>query len=168
MLYFSVMADTIFDDFALERTIKEQFGVLIEVDKVIVNRVPVSHTATAIVFLTNKKQLFAYIAAQSNLTLGDVKKIASRMGVKPEQYLPPKGQPSYFDDIGRDRFRSVFPGRGHITSEDLVYYRTLAPYNPALIQIREIPEGVIRQFDTDAQGNWRTAVKFAYRRIKTS
>lgn len=90
------------------------------------------------------------------------------MGMKPEGYIPPKGHPNYFDEIGRERFRAVFPGRTHVTSDDLVYYRTLAPYNPALIRIREIPEGVIKQFDTDAQGNWRPAARFAYRRIPTS
>lgn len=162
------MTDSLFDDFALERTIKDQFGLGVDIDKVIANRIPVSHTATASVLLTSKKQLFAYISAQSNLTLGDVKKTVSRMGLKAEQYVAPKGRPTYFDDIGRDRFRSVFPGRGHIMPEDLVYYRTLAPYNPALVQIKEIPDGIIKQYDTDAQGNWRPAVKFAYRRIKTS
>jgi hypothetical protein len=162
------MTDSIFDDFALERTIKEKFGVALQVDSVIVDRVPVSHTATATVFLTEKKQLFTFISAQSKLNLGDVKKLVSRMGLKPELYVPPKGQPNYFDDFGAERFRAVFPGRAHITSDDLIYYRTLVPYNPALIQIREIPEGIIKQFDTDAQGNWRPAARFAYRRIKTS
>lgn len=162
------MSDTIFDEFALERTVRDKFGVAVEINKVIADRVPVSHTAKASVFLTEKKQLFCFVAAQSNLTLGDVKKIVSRMGMKPEGYIPPKGHPNYFDEIGRERFRAVFPGRTHVTSDDLVYYRTLAPYNPALIRIREIPEGVIKQFDTDAQGNWRPAARFAYRRIPTS
>ena len=90
------------------------------------------------------------------------------MGLKAELYVPPKGQPNYFDDIGRERVRAVFPGKTVITETDLIYYRTLAPYNPALVQIHEVIDGEIRQFDTDAHGQWRTAVKFAYRRIKTS
>jgi hypothetical protein len=102
------------------------------------------------------------------LTLGDIKKIVSRMGLKPELFVPPKGRQDYFDEVGRQHVRAVFPGRTHITETDLVYYRTLAPYNPALVQIREIPTGEIRQFDTDAHGDWRVAVRFAYRRIKTS
>lgn len=162
------MNESIYDDLALEEIAKKQFGLDIDIDKAIVRQIPISHTATATVFLTKKKQLFAYISAQSNLTLGDVKKLVSRMGLKPELYVPPKGHQNYFDDIGREHFRSVFPGRTQITAEDLVYYRTLAPYSPALIQIREIPDGEIRQFDTDAYGNWRVAARFAYRRIKTS
>ena len=33
-------------------------------------------------FLTKKKQLYAYVNGQSKLVLGDVKKIVSRMGLK--------------------------------------------------------------------------------------
>ncbi len=162
------MNDMIYDDLALEQTAKKQFGLDLDVDKVIVRQVPVSRTAVATVYLTKKKQLFVHISAQSNLTLGDVKKLVTRMGLKAELFLPPKGQPNYFEDIGREHFRAVFPGRGHIVPSDLIYYRTLAAYNPALVQINEILDGEIRQFDTDAHGNWRTAAKFAYRRIKTS
>lgn len=162
------MNDSIYDDLALEQIAKKQFGLNLDIDKVIVRQVPVSRTATATVFLTAKKQLFAYIAAQSNTNLGDIKKILTRMGLKAELFIPPKGQPNYFDDIGREHFRAIFPGRGHIMPNDLIYYRTLASYNPALVQINEIPTGEIRQFDTDAHGNWRAAAKFAYRRIKTS
>ncbi len=162
------MNDSIYDDLALEQIAKKQFGVLVDIDKVIVRQVPVSRTAQATVFLTKKKQLFAYVSAQSKLTLGDVKKIVARMGLKAELYIPPKGQPNYFDDIGREHVKAVFPGKAQITATDLIYYRTLAPYNPALIQIHEVQDGEIRQHDTDARSGWRTAAKFAYRRIKTS
>lgn len=155
-------------DIALEQVAKNIFGLRLDIDKVIVRQAPVSRTATASVYLTTKKQLFCCIAGQTNLSLGDVKKIISRMGLKAELYVPPKGRPHYFDDIGKRHFQAVFPGRLHITSDDLTYYRTLAPYNPALVQINEIPTGEIYQFDTDARGHWRTSVKFTYRRIKTS
>ena len=158
----------IYDDLAIEQIAKKQFGITVEIDKVIVRQVPVSRTAHATVFLTKKKQLYAYVSGQSKLVLGDVKKIMSRMGLKAELYVPPKGQPNYFDDIGREHVRAVFPGKATITANDLIYYRTLAPYNPALVQIHEVDSGEIKQFDTDAAGNWRVAARFAYRRIKTS
>ncbi len=158
----------IYDDLALEQIAKKQFGVSLEIDQVIVRQVPVSRTTHATVFLTKKKQLYAYVNGQSKLVLGDVKKIVSRMGLKAELYIPPKGQPNYFDDIGREHVRAVFPGKSVITANDLVYYRTLAPYNPALVQVQEVLTGEIKQFDTDAAGDWRVAAKFAYRRIKTS
>lgn len=156
------------DDAALEALIKKQFGLVLDIESVIARQIPVSATAKAIIFLTRKKQLYCFIFAQSNLVLADVKKVLHRVGLKPEQYLPPRGRSNYFEEIGRARFLTVFPGRSHITSDDLTYYRTLAPYNPALIQIAEIPDGIIRQYDTDARGSWRPSVRFAYRRIKTS
>ena len=82
--------------------------------------------------------------------------------------MPPKGQPNYFDEIGKQKFRAVFPGRHNPSLDDIRYYRTLAPYNPALIQIHEVKNGEVYQFDTDASGNWRVGARFAYRRIKTS
>lgn len=162
------MNNEIFDDLALEKIAKARFGLDIDIAQVIVRQIPVSHTVQATVFLTTKKQLFAFVSGHSKLLLSDVKKIVTRMGLKPELYLPPKGQTDYFDEIGREKFRQVFPGRDHITPEDILFYRTLAPYNPALIQILEVKNGEILKFDTDAASGWRVAAKFAYRRIKTS
>lgn len=157
-----------YDELAMERAIKERFGVDADIRQAIVFRVPVSHTAEATVFLTAKKQLLVYITGKSKLLLGDIRKIVSRMGLKPDVYIPPKGRPSYFDEIGRSKFREVFPGLRNINDSDIIFYRTLAPYNPALVLISEVKDGHIYQFDSDATTNWRVAAKFAYRRIKTS
>lgn len=162
------MSDEIYDGIALERFAKEKFGLDIVVDTLIASQIPVSHTGEATVFLTTKKQLFVYVDAKSKLVLADIKKIITRMGLKAELFLPPRGELNYFDEVGRRKFREVFPGRGHITEQDLIFYRTLAPYNPALVQISEVVGGEIRQFDTDASSGWRTATKFTYRRIRTS
>lgn len=157
-----------YDDLALERAVKEKFGVPADVDTVIARRVDVSRTAKATVFLTKKKQLLLYIEASSPLLFADVKKMVSRMGLKAEWYVPPKGQPHYFDEIGRAKFSEVFPGRHVITDEDIIFYKTLAPYNPALVMISEVKNGEIYQFDADSRDGWRVAAKFAYRRIRTS
>ena len=162
------MNDEIYNDMALERICKDRFGVDVDVDQLIVRQVEVSRVATATVFLTKKKQLFVYIDGHSKLLLSDVKKIVSRMGLKAELYFPPKGQPDYFDLIGREKFREVFPGRGSITDDDVIFYRTLAPYNPALVLINEVKAGEIYCYDSDTRGGWRVAARFAYRRIKTS
>lgn len=90
------------------------------------------------------------------------------MGLKAELYLPPRGRTDYFDQIGRKKFNEVFPGRNIVAKQDILFYRTLAPYNPALILIEEVKNGEIRGYDSDASTGWRTLVKFAYRRIKTS
>lgn len=162
------MSNQIYDDMALEQIAKEKFGLDIEVRQTITGNIPISHTGTASVFMTTKKQLFAYVSAQSKLTLADVTKIIGRMGLKAELYVPPRGQPDYFSEIGRTKFRQVYPGRTNITEDDIRFYKTLSPYNPALVQIKEVKNGEINQFDVDASGSWRVAAKFAYRRIKTS
>ena len=89
------------------------------------------------------------------------------MGLKAEGYLPPKNQPKYFDQVGEHKFREVFPGRKNINNEDLRFYRTLVPYNPALVLICEVKNGFVYQFDSDSTSKWRVAAKFAYKRIKT-
>ncbi len=156
-----------YDDIALEQQAKELFGMILDVDHVIVRAVPVSHVAKATLYLTKKKQLMLHVTGNSKLLLGDITKIANRMGLVPELYFPPINKPDYFDEIGRKKFKEVFPSRPKPSAEDIIYYSTLAPYNPALLQISEVKNGEIKQFDTDASGSWRVAAKFAYRRIKT-
>lgn len=162
------MNDQVYDDFALEKNMKAQFGVSAEVDSVIARRIPVSRTAHATLFLTKKKQLFLSIDSQSKLLLSDVQKIVSRVGLKAELYMPPKNRPHYFDEVGTQKFREVFPGRSRISAEDIAFYRTLTPYSPALVLISEVKNGVINQYDSDSSGQWRLNTKFSYRRIKTS
>ena len=160
------MNESVYDDMALEEISKNRFGMHVDIDHVIVRAAPVSRVARATLFLTTKKQLMLYVTGTSKLLLADMQKIVSRMGLTAELYIPPKNQPNYFDEIGREKFKVVFPGRSAPSKTDLQYYRTLAPYNPALIQIAEVKNGEIKQFDTDAKGEWRVTAKFAYRRIK--
>ena len=161
------MNDKMYDDLALEKVVRAQFGIAVAVDSVIARQIPVSRTAEATLFLTEKKQLFLYISSQSKLLFADVQKIVSRVGLKAEQYLPPKGRPQYFDEIGTKKFQEVFPGRTHVTPQDIAFYRTLTPYSPALILISEVKAGIIYQFDSDSSGSWRQHARFTYRRIKT-
>jgi len=158
----------VYDELALERIARDKFGFPADIQSVILANADVSRTAQASVFLTSKKQLMVYIEASSTLLLSDVKKIILRMGLKAELFVPPKGQPQYFEEIGRMKFREVFPGRTHISDEDIQFYKTLAPYNPALILISEVKNGEIYQFDADARTGWRVGARFHYRRIRTS
>ena len=162
------MNDQLYDDVALERQIKAQFGVDAEVESVIARRIPVGRSGEATLFLTSKKQLFLFVHGEAPLLLSDIKKIVSRVGLVAELYMPPKGRPNYFDEVGVAKFREVFPSRKHVTDEDIVFYKTLAPYSPALVLIREVKNGIIYQYDSDATGGWRPSIKFSYRRIMTS
>lgn len=152
----------------MERAIKAQFGVDTEIRQAIAYKMPVGATVEATIFLNAKKQLFMYITSQSRLTYGDVRKIVSKVGLKADMYIPPKGIPNYFDEVGRRKFFEVFPGRKNVSAEDIIYYKTLAPYSPALVLISEVTNGTIYQFDSDSNTKWRPAVRFAYRRIRTS
>ncbi len=162
------MNDQLYDDVSLERQIKAQFGVDTEIESMIARRIPVARNATASLLLTRKKQLFLYVYGESPLLLSDVKKIVSRVGLNAELFLPPKGRTNYFDEVGIAKFLEVFPGRKVTNPQDIAFYRTLAPYSPALILIHEVKNGVIYQYDSDSTGSWRQYAKFSYRRIKTS
>lgn len=168
MVLYVQMDQHAIDYIALEHAAKDKFGMVVDVDKVIVDQVDVARSVKATVFLTKKKQLLCYISGATKLNLGDIRKITTRMGIKAELYMPPKGRPKYFDEVAVEQFKAVFPGRRPTADQDLAYYRTLAPYNPALILVHEVKDGTIYQFDPDARTHWRPAAKFAYRRIKTS
>lgn len=161
------MTTDVFDDFALERSTRDEFGVTIDVETVIARAIPVGNSMHATLFLNKKKQLYCYIYGPGRLVLGDVGKLAVRIGLKVEMFFPPKGRPQYFDEIGRAKFREVFPGRHDVSPEDIVFYKTLAPYSPALLLVSEVRDGTIYCHDSDARTGWRPTVKFAYRRIKT-
>lgn len=161
------MDDIFASDVALEEIIRTQFGLQLGMKQMIVRDIPVSHTAEASVFLTPKHQLFAFIKAQSALTFGEVKKIAVRMGLDVDEFVPPGRDMDYFNDIAKEKFRQVFPGRHDITEEELRYYRTLVPYNPALLRVKSISGGAIKQFDSHDSSQWRVAAKFAYKQITT-
>lgn len=158
----------IYDDMALEAIALEHFGKRFDIEQVIARSIPTTHTTTASVFLTTKNQLYALVHGRAPLTLGDVRKIVKRMGLEAEAYLPPAHRPTYFDDIAIEKFKSVYPGRKDISDADLRFYRLSAPYNPALVLIAAVSDGVVRQFDPSDSTNWRVAAKFPYRKIKAS
>jgi len=162
------MNDQIYDDYALERLLKDQFGVSVEVDSVIARHIPVGRSVEATLLLTKKKQLFLYVHGETKLLLSDIQKIASRVGLTPELYMPPKNRPNYFDEIGTRKFQEIFPGRKVASPQDIAFYRTLAPYSPALVLIQDVKTGTIFQYDSDSKSNWRPHAKFSYRRIRTS
>src|SRR5690349_21844851 len=88
----TAMKSDMYDDLANEELIKEHFGMRLEIKKTLVRSAPVSHTSEATVFLSTKNQLYVLIRGQSRMKMGEVKKIISRMGLKAELFIPPKGQ----------------------------------------------------------------------------
>jgi hypothetical protein len=163
-----MVVNDLFDEVELERRVAAGFGLRVEVKSVIAASLPVAAGAIAVLFLTTKNQLFAFLVARGRLTKGEVTKIIRRMNLRAEHFLPPRAEPDYFQRVAEQKFQEVFPGRTAVRQEDLTFYETLVPYNPALVQIAEVVGGVVKQYDRDAVGGWRPALKFTYRRILTS
>ncbi len=157
-----------YEEIALERLIKDKFSVDADIRQAIVFKIPVGLSAEATLYLTSKKQLYLFISSQTKILFSDVKKIVSRMGLRADHFLPPRADAEYFNSVAAAKFKEIFPGRTNINDQDLIYYKTLAVYNPALVQISEVIGGQIYQYDSDASGNWRPSKKFSYRRLKTS
>ncbi len=162
------MNDDVVNDIAVEELVKSHFGLQLDVKQMIARDIPVSHVASASVFLTPKHQLFALIQARSVLTYGDVRKVAKHMGLEVETYIPPGHDEGHFNALAREKFRQVFPGRHDVSDEELRYYRTLVPYNPALLKVQSVTAGTIKQFDSHDSSEWRVAARFAYKQIKTA
>ncbi len=161
------MNEVMHDEIAFEKLVLEKFGLKLSIHTMIAHNIATSHTTKANVFLTAKHQLYVLIDGRAPLTLGDVQKMVKQMGLSAAAFVPPAHQPNYFDDIARDKFKKIYPGRHDINDDDLRYYRLSAPYNPALIHVDSVLDGTIKQFDSNDSSGWRTAAKFQYKRIKT-
>jgi hypothetical protein len=159
--------DDIRIDLGFDKVLSGYFGFKAGVSRIVLSNVTVGPLTSATVFFDKNQGLYVFIATKSKLLLADVRKILSKMNLRPEAYLPPKGNTSYFDDAAKKKFLERFPGRANITSEDLVYYRTLVPYSPALVKVAEVKDGCVKIFDSDSRGNWRTGAKLNYFKIRS-
>ena len=160
------MNSEILDDIALEKICKERFNISLTIAEVIVRGMPTATAARATIFATSNRQVYVFISSQSSLVLDDVRKMIQRMQCEAEGFVTPHGEADYFDRIGREKFKVMFPGKHIIGEEDLRYYKNLAPYNPALVLLNKI-KGEIRGYDAESR-IWRKAKDYAYSKIKPS
>lgn len=157
------MNDEIFSDTAIERACREAFNLRLNISEVIIRDVPTSYTATATVFKTSPNMVYVYITSQSKLLLADVKKMLRGMNIDAEGFIAPHGDKDYFTRIGTEKFKTMFPGKHIMSDDDIRYYQTLAPYNPALIRVARI-KGDIRGFHFESQ-SWRKVKDYAFNKI---
>jgi hypothetical protein len=161
----TLMIDDISIDIEFEKKINAQFGFSGGISKILARNVPAGRSSVVTIFFSKThRDLYAFLDFRSRATLSDVRKALLNMNLRPLSYIPPKGAEDYFDDIARSKFIKVFPGRRNIRSDELIYYRTLVPYNPALVQILEVKDGIIKTFDRDTHGNWRKAIALEYKK----
>jgi len=158
------MNQNIFDDMALQKAIKQQFDTNLDVAEVVARAVPVGMAADATVFKTGNGHIFVYIAAQGSQVLDDMRKMVRAMQCEPAVTYPPHGDADYFDRIAREKFKIMFPGK-HITGEDdLRYYKSITPYNPALFRLARVA-GEIRGYDRQSKV-WRKVRDYSYSTIR--
>ena len=150
---------------AVENQIADEFAVQLELAEVIAYEIAVSRSAVMTVFLASDDNLYALINVKNRAVLADIIKMLSLSGLVAERFFPPYDNQNYFHEIGVEQYKQVYPGRQLVSEQDLAFYKTLAPYNPALVQIKQVKNGRIKTFDADVKGNWRVYCKFYYNKI---
>jgi hypothetical protein len=157
------MNDEIYDDVAIERACRDAFNLKLTITEVIVRNVSTGYTSTATVFKTSPTNLYVYITSEGTLVLADVQKIIRNMNMDADAYLPPHADVEYFERIGIQKFKSMFPGKHIMGADDTRYYQTLAPYSPALVRIAKV-KGDIRTFHFESK-LWRKVKDYAFNKI---
>ncbi len=160
------MNSDFFTDLAVEASIRDNFSKRVDITRMIVRDVQVGPVAHASIFKIKGGGVYALIRSASEMTLGDVMKIARKMGIDADEYIPPASVESYFDDKAIEKFKQVFPGKPITnTSDDLRYYRTLVPYTPALMSIARI-RGELCEFKPETR-EWQVIKRLSYAKIDT-
>lgn len=158
------MNTDLYDNTAIERACESVFGVRLTVLEVVVRKLPTGFASTATVFKTaNPTALYVMINSQTSVVLADVQKMVRQMNCEAEEFLPPHGDADYFDRIATQKFKAMFPGKYITSADDLRYYRTLAPYSPALVRLSKV-KGDIRAFNYESK-SWRKVKDYAYSKI---
>lgn len=88
------------------------------------------------------------------------------MGVEARNLPPPNNRPHYFDEVGTANLEKSFRGAPIYRLKTFIFIEHSHPI-AALVLISEVRDGVVYQYDSDASGDWRPSIRFAYRRIET-
>ncbi len=134
--------------------------------EIIADKVDLSRSTTMLLFMDQQDNLFAFITSKAKTTLGDIRKMLLKANLIPIKFFDPKNKPNHFDQIATELFKQAYPGMKPVSNKDLIYYKTLVSCNPALVEIKNIRNGIIKSFDTNAKNNWRPYKKFNYSKVK--
>jgi len=158
------MNDQIYNDTIIERTIETAFNLKLNISEVVVRDVPTGYTAAATVFKMSPNVVYVFIQSQSAMLLADVRTMLRNMNIDAEAYMPPHGDKEYFERIGTQKFKAMFPGKHIMSADDTRYYQTLAPYSPALVRVARV-KGDIRGFHIETK-SWRKVKDYAFNKIQ--
>lgn len=112
--------------------------------------------------------LYALFIAEpgTEQTLADVRRMAKNMGIEVQRFFPPHADPAYFHREGVEYFKKAYPGRKQWTAKDIMFYRSLASYSPALVRISAV-KGSLSRFNSQG-GSWQPAVDYSFRKIRVA
>ncbi|MGD8373919.1 MAG: hypothetical protein PVI21_03620 [Candidatus Woesebacteria bacterium] len=158
------LKDTSLESREVARVCSQYFGVNVDIKHMVIADVSTGKSSFTSVFEASDHTIYALCTSNENLTLADVRKIIHGMGMEADAYLPPMGSRNYFEDYGRRAFAMAYPARKIGSEKELAYYKTMAPYSPALVRISKI-NGEIREYLAALQ-RWQKAMGYSYRRIK--
>lgn len=144
----------------IDNICKNYFGVNLGVTEIILDSAPSSQNSNTTLFKTANGTIYALCLSEKHLTLADVKVIIRQMGIQADSFLPPNADPDYFNRHGQRIFKSVFPAHRDGNADDISFYKTLAPYSPALVKVSKI-NGLVRKYNTNWR-QWQAALELSY------
>ena len=120
---------------SLESTCRALFGTSIKPKHILESNIPTRKSSYTTIFETTKGEIYALCIADTPLVFADVRRIIRDIDDGPVKYIPPQNNAEYFHAYGRQAFRDSFPGRTLNSDDDISFYVSLAPYNPALVRL---------------------------------
>lgn len=154
--------DAVYDDIAIEHVCETEFNAKLTITRVIARGIPVGAAARGTLFDTSSSGHFLLVTSVNMLTLGDVIQIARRMNLIADRFIPPHGDDEYFQRIGVNKFKQLFPGKYITCRDDTRYYESLARYNPALVSISRV-NGEVKGYIVSTK-QWRKVCDYVYKK----
>lgn len=156
------MNTAIYDDIAIERACETEFGIKLTITQVVARGVTTGTASQATLFSTASNVHFLFISSPNNMTLSDVIQVTRRMGLIADCFIPPHGDDEYFQRVGVNKFKQLFPGKYITCRDDTRYYESLARYNPALVSISRV-NGEVKGYVVSTK-QWRKICDYIYKK----
>lgn len=136
------------------------FNLDLKVDSFICDDVETGEDSYAVLFKSNGDKYALLInKSDKSQTLMDVYKTLRNMGLVATAIFPPRGDDSYFHRQAMIKLKETYPAYRNLSMNDV--YLGNVEYNPALVKITEINDGVIRRFDK-IDSSWRELLVQSY------
>ena len=122
------------------------FNLKLDVDSFICDDIETGDNSYAVLF-KSCGDVYALLVNNSEKpqTLADVQEILKNMGITVMAVLPPHGDKNYFYRQAMLKLEETYPAYRNLSMNEI--YLKYVEYNPALVRIAEIKDGVIRRFN---------------------